>query len=314
MSATSLERLERLANSDPTIAPLAPLLAITLRAATSPRWGEGIPALETDLSTGLRQPLLHERTLGVDLALLRSLVVQLAQAAASSPAGKALGEVVEARVLDPAHLLHAGITMSTERLDEMAADYGLDAGFLATLSQLASQPLLQASGKAATAFVARRTWDAGPCPVCAAWPIWGELRGLERQPWLRCGRCAVGWEFSHQRCVYCDNTDHRTLGYLASQSDRESRRAATCDQCGGYLKQIATVTPPTSADLSLEDLATLELDLAALEQGYARPSEPAFRLEVEIEPLPGQTCSTDHTESAPATALGRWPGRLPWRS
>src|SRR5438552_1345771 len=46
-------------------------------------------------------------------------------------------------------------------------------------------------------------WSRGYCPVCGAWPVLAELRGLERTRCLRCGRCGVDWQRPWLACVYC---------------------------------------------------------------------------------------------------------------
>src|SRR5205823_1122353 len=111
-----------------------------------------------------------------------------------------------------------------------------------------------------------------------------ELRGLSRERWLRCGRCGAGWRWPQQRCAFCATRDHRQLGYLAPEASRESRRAATCDACRGYLKTISTLGASPPAELAYQDLTTLELDVAALERDYARPEAPGFPLAVTLLP------------------------------
>jgi FdhE protein len=145
-------------------------------------------------------------------------------------------------------------------------------------------PLVLAAGRCAAPLIENVTWDAGYCPVCAAWPTLAELRGLSRERWLRCGRCGAGWRFPQQRCAFCATRDHRQIGYLAPEANRESRRAATCDACRGYLKTISTLDASSPAELAYQDLTTLELDVAALERDYARPETPGFPLAVTLQP------------------------------
>jgi len=155
---------------------------------------------------------------------------------------------------------------------------------LAMLGQLGAVPLLLACGRAGASSVAAARWQAGYCPVCAAWPALAELRGTERQRWLRCGRCGAGWRLSRHLCAYCGNEDHRSQGYLATEGQHEARRAATCDLCHGYLKTVATAEAPRPAELVLHDLGTLELDVAALARSYGRPQTPGFPLELRLLP------------------------------
>src|SRR2546425_12659635 len=45
-----------------------------------------------------------------------------------------------------------------------------------------------------------------------------------------------------------------------------------CDICRGYVKTITTLTAIRPDDVLLHDLATLPLDMAALERDYRRPA------------------------------------------
>jgi FdhE protein len=159
----------------------------------------------------------------------------------------------------------------------------LDIGLLATIGNVAALSLLQAYGRRADPILVGVRWTNGFCPVCAAWPILAELRGLERARWLRCGRCGSGWSVAHVGCPYCANGDKRSAGYLAPERERESRRAVTCDACGGYLKTVTTIQAIPPAEIGLMDMQTLELDVAALELGYKRPDVPGFPLDVSVE-------------------------------
>ncbi|HBY94519.1 MAG TPA: hypothetical protein DEP84_11265, partial [Chloroflexi bacterium] len=73
MTEGTIERLEALARTDPTVAPLATLQATVLRSAAAAFWVEGVPALDRSRAVGSR-PLLHGATLTVDPARARSLL------------------------------------------------------------------------------------------------------------------------------------------------------------------------------------------------------------------------------------------------
>jgi formate dehydrogenase maturation protein FdhE len=70
------------------------------------------------------------------------------------------------------------------------------------------------------------------------------------------------------RCPYCDNTDHRTLGYFHVDGEEGRYRAATCDACRGYVKMVSTLQALSAPQLLVVDLATLHLDLAAADRGF----------------------------------------------
>ncbi len=157
------------------------------------------------------------------------------------------------------------------------------AGLLGTVLQLTLVPLLMGATKVcAVEWAEIGTWTAGMCPMCAAWPSLAESRGLDRQRWLRCGRCGSGWVLPWQLCPFCANDSHAGLGYLYSEELGEARRVFACERCHGYLKTMATLSPIEPLLVPLEDLDSMELDLAAIDGGYQRPAESAFPLEVQL--------------------------------
>jgi hypothetical protein len=266
-----LDRLERLGREDPVVAPLTRLERIAL--AAEPPLADQLELSDHRLADGL--PLLHGRALPVDLAAVGRLDRSLETAAG-----------VSGVALDPRSLIEASVVQDAGRLAGMAEARGLDPPVVALLGHLAALPLLRACGRAAAPLLVGLTWDAGYCPVCAAWPTFAELRGLERQHWLRCGRCASGWRYPARRCAFCGTRDTRSSGYLAPEANRESRRARTCAACEGYLKTVAVFEETAPEGLGVVDLTTLELDTAALMRGYRRPEGPGFPLGVQIVPEP----------------------------
>jgi FdhE protein len=297
--AQAVARLDQLALHDTTAAPLARLQAEVLRAMAAGGWDSGVPDVDQrQAEPGM--PLLHRQMLRADRGKLRQLLGRLTNVVAkpSEPAAagaRAIGRAATDGRLDLAALLQASVVHDGDALARLADVIDTEPGLLATLGHLVTLPLLQAYGHRAAPLVENLGWEAGSCPVCAAWPTLSELRGLERTRWLRCGRCGSGWSATHLGCPYCGNADRRSQSYLAPERQRESRRAVTCEACGGYLKALTTLGPMPAAEIGLMDAQTLELDMAALEEGYGRPDGLGFPMEVTVE----------LTESR-----SRW---LPWR-
>jgi hypothetical protein len=48
------------------------------------------------------------------------------------------------------------------------------------------------------------------------------------------------------------------------------------------MKTLTTLTPCGAVELAIRDLDTVELDLAALEHGVARPVGPGYPVDVQI--------------------------------
>ncbi|HUS16785.1 MAG TPA: formate dehydrogenase accessory protein FdhE, partial [Chloroflexia bacterium] len=158
---------------------------------------------------------------------------------------------------------------------------------LGPVAQLAVMPLLQAAGRRLARQVPAQ-WSRGTCPVCGAWPLLAELRGLERARRLRCGRCGTDWGLEPLRCPYCGVTDHRHLGSLVPEAGGQMRKVDTCADCKGYLKTFTTLSAWSAPRLAVEDLASVDLDLVALERGYRRPERAAIPLALRIESSPAR--------------------------
>ncbi|HLI27196.1 MAG TPA: formate dehydrogenase accessory protein FdhE [Chloroflexota bacterium] len=284
MAGAPGQRLGELARADATVAPLALLHVEVLRASADRHWHEAVPSLEAErLQRGA--PLLHETTLTVAPERVEHWLLRLAALAVQhgQPAADALGTALRRQLLHPLELLQASIEQDTARLEALAASSHVEMGVLATLAGLASLPLLRACGDRAQALLGPTSWGAGICPVCAAWPALAELRGLERERWLRCGRCAAGWRFSHVHCPFCARAHEGREQYLAPADARDARRAVTCSACRGYLKTLTTLGPLSAEELVVQDLATVELDVVALEREFLRPTEPGFPLRLILQ-------------------------------
>lgn len=307
MAATVRTDLDRLATEDVLVAPLAALQAVALEAAEEPGWDAGVPRLgENRLGDGV--PLLHGLTLTVDPGRQQGLLVRLAETLARHDAAQAdsLRSALQSDAVDPLDLLAASVAQDQAAIERLATQIGVEAGVLAVVGHTATLPLLLACGHRAEPLVRSAEWLGGFCPVCAAWPTLAEVRGLARDYVLRCGRCAGAWKGEQSRCGFCGNHDHQTLGYLAAEQERESRRAVLCDDCHGYLKSIASLGALGPADLLMHDLRTLELDVAALERGYERPDGLGFDLDVTL--APAEASPGSETSGQERRGWRRWLG------
>src|SRR5205807_9292173 len=94
--------------------------------------------------------------------------------------------------MDGLALLAAAVCQDDARSDALAAAAGADAQAVRVVGQMAAVPLLQACARGLASQIPASWWE-GYCPVCGAWPVVAEYRGLERKRQLRCGRCGTGW-------------------------------------------------------------------------------------------------------------------------
>ena len=230
-------------------------------------------------------PLLHRTTLRADSGQLRRLLADLAtEIAASSDAASRLVSALQHGEMEVIEIIRAAIGYDEERLDQLAREGNIEPSILGVTAQVGALPLLLACGQQFDSLVASISWSEGYCPVCGGWPTLAEMRGLAREHWLRCGRCASSWQYGLGVCAFCREGDHEQLGYLAPERERESRRAVTCESCHGYVKTFATLGALSAAEILARDLSSLELDVAALDEGYERPSAVGYRPDVRLEP------------------------------
>jgi FdhE protein len=279
-----VERARQQADWRPWLAVLDTVHA----AARDPAWRAVVPDPPADDT----RPLLADATLALEPRRLRGWLRALLRVAtaAGGPAGTLAG-AAQAGVAQHADILEAGVRQDEARLARVASTLGAHAGALSAVAAVAPVPLLRACA-ARWADRVPAGWDHGACPVCGAWPTLAEARGLERARRLRCGRCAADWPTTWLRCPYCATTDHTRLGSLVLTRDRGPdtadglARVATsiemCQACRGYVKTVTTLAPTPADELLLVDLATVELDVAAIEHGYARPSRPGVALHTRV--------------------------------
>jgi FdhE protein len=212
---------------------------------------------------------------------LRRLARNLSETSVEGSPGQRTAERLAAEDLDVAPLLEDALNGDSSKIARAAEKGGYDPVAFAQLLELALQPVLwEAAARCATLTDVDK-WDRGYCPVCGSWPALAELVGAEKRRVLRCGRCGTWWSWLVLLCPYCGNDDHRSLGTLTAEDDRntsttsgDSRskdRIDVCERCHGYVKSIATFHSAPTSRLAAEDAATVHLDVGARERGYTRP-------------------------------------------
>ena len=218
---------------------------------------------------------------------LRTLLTVAAEAGASA----SLARAARRPLLDAAAVLEAAIAADRARLAALAD--GADGEAFASVAAVAAMPLLQACARRWSSRVSP-DWPHGYCPICGAWPALAEARGLERERRLRCTRCGGDWRTAWLRCPFCGNHDHGKLGALVADATGETRRAETCAACRRYVKTVAVLSATPSAEVAIQDLATVDLDVSALANGYQA------------------SLGLGHAVRVTVTARARW-GGLAWR-
>jgi FdhE protein len=288
------------ADVEPEWRPWLRLFEVATAAVDEPEWERAAASISAPASQPPVQgaPLLAGRTLRVETRRVRQLVRELLRTARRSEeeAARTLAKL-RSRHLDVLQLLQAAIAQDVDSIERIAsAEEGVDAAALSVIAQLAAIPLLHACAKQLRAHIPE-SWLNGYCPICGAWPVLAEVRGLERNRRLRCGRCACDWPLPVLQCPYCNELRHDQLGTLLPEGQEQTRRVDTCETCKGYLKSCSTLSPMPLKTLATTDLATIELDLVAHDRGYARPSRPAWAVPVTLEGTARRNVATAPLES-----------------
>jgi len=108
-------------------------------------------------------------------------------------------------------------------------------------------------------------WRHGHCPCCGWEPDFAVITpNADRR--LICGRCGAQWSFGAHTCPFCSNDD-RTL--ITSFATRDGRyRVYACDVCRRYVKAYDARSASRPVMVSVDSIATLPLDAAAIQKGY----------------------------------------------
>lgn len=269
----------------PELAPWLRLYQEVLSLAGDPGWIAAAATITRRLDLRVDQPLLTRAVIPLSAALATATLQRLMIVASEQDTenGRPFRAASEAAALDAPMLLQVAINQDTAAVAASAATLGVEQPALGTIAQLAARPLLRAC-HAALAEDVPPAWGQGSCPICGAWPVLAELRGLEQTRHLRCGRCGADWAMPTLWCPFCGESDHTKLGSLISAEDGEPMRIELCQTRRGYIKTVTTFRIWQPADVPLADIASVEWDLIALDNGLERPHQLAVPLGVRIEP------------------------------
>jgi hypothetical protein len=130
---------------------------------------------------------------------------------------------------------------------------------------LAIRPFLARCSEALAQRLDLSAWTHGHCPYCGWEPDFAAIlpTGDRR---LICGRCVAQWEFGAFTCPYCANDDRALVTSFATRDGRY--RVYACDVCRRYLKAYDGRGAARPVIVSVDSIATLPLDAAAMQRGY----------------------------------------------
>jgi FdhE protein len=279
-------RWERIARTRPDLTPALALqrqlLGRVLDAAAVfdtgrlPKLSLPPKYLAAKLARGV--PAFAGEPIPVPVPVLTPTLLQLCDALAAGGAGEAAEHIrtaIESNTMDSGSLLTASLQRDQGALRTGAVHRGLSPDLLWLVAELAVSPFVHAlqrlvfGGATGDLDAALDRWNRGYCPACGSWPAVAEVVSGHRI--MRCSFCATGWELNSYACIYCDESGEKFVT-AAPDEERKDRRLEVCSTCGGYLKTIDLTELSPFPLLSISDIETTDLDVAAMEHGYARPA------------------------------------------
>ena len=272
--------LQDLNRQHPEWAPWLAVIQVILGEVGDPKWGASVP-IEVQPQRS-KVPLLAGIALSLDPSSIGRMFDQLLRIAARSGTAKmATLQAIAYTRLDVLAIFRASLNHDREGMKEMASAAGADPEAFHAVGALVAIPFLQACNRALARSIAV-SWTEGYCPLCGAWPAFAEVRGIERSRYFRCGRCGAEWQAHCLFCPYCSMTDYKELASLVPEQNGAKSVIDACNRCLGYVKAFTKLQGSPPAKVMVDDLATVDLDIAALEQGYRRPEGLGYSLRVTV--------------------------------
>jgi FdhE protein len=158
--------------------------------------------------------------------------------------------------------------LTGQKSEQAAADLGLNRQVLSFLIQSSIRPSIEAGMEQLRNELEPETGRTTHCPVCSCLPDLNLLRGEGGMRYSLCSCCGYSWRIDRLSCAVCGNKEPEALQYFYGEGE-EACRIDLCDQCHHYIKTIDTRNLEAS-DPYLEDIATLHLDVVAVQKGYKR--------------------------------------------
>ena len=248
-----------------------------MREAASGGWQSAVPA---DTQRAPSSPWIDGTTIVVDPGSVKRYAKRLFDTASRIGTASMTTLKGATKGTDPIALFEA--SLRRDPTSQLAAACHADAEAFQAVVSLVAWPFLQACNRRC-ASSQREAWTHGYCPVCAGWPVFAEVRGIERSRYLRCG-CGAAWLSQPLLCAHCGNSDHDALRSLMPESADRAGSIEACRKCSGYVKVFTRLQGCAPEAVMLEDLASVDLDVAAIEQGYLRRSGLACPLDVTVVP------------------------------
>jgi FdhE protein len=256
-------------------------LAVVLDSGRLPRLSLPPKYLAAKLAHGV--PILAGEPIPLPVPVLVPTLLKLCDALAAGGAGDAATHIrtaIESGNIEPGSLLTASLSRNQAAVRTGATHRSLSPDLVWLVAELAVSPFVHALQRLLLGHTASGElqaaldgWSHGYCPACGSWPAVAEVAAGRRT--LRCSFCSCAWELPAYACIYCGESGEAFVT-AAPNEERKDRRVEVCSACGGYLKTVDVPELSPFPLLSISDIETTDLDVAAMEHGYARPALKDF--------------------------------------
>jgi len=271
--------LDDLARQRPEWGPWLAVVRAVVEEAADAKWDACVPDLPATREN--KVPLLAGATIPLEKKPLAGWMERLVRTAFKSGTAKMATLETAAGEADVFSLFKASLCQDGAALGNAALRLGADPEAFQAVASQVPIPFLHACNRQWSRVVPE-SWMEGYCPICGAWPAFAEVRGIERSRYYRCGRCAGEWQFHELVCPYCGMNDHEQLVRMVPEKGGTTRVIEACKRCMGYIKTFTTLQGSPAGRVILDDLASVDLDMAALEQGYLRPPGAGYTIDVAL--------------------------------
>jgi FdhE protein len=289
MTASIDTDLRELGGQRPEWQPWLTVVADVVKEITDTKWDAMVPDRAGAFES--KAPLLAGAVIAIESTWIRRWTEQLLRTASRSGTDEMAtlkGALGEKSNIVP--LFKASLRLDGAALQQIAANCHADPDAFQAVAALLPVPFLHACNRRWIHSLPQG-WVEGYCPVCGAWPAVTEVRGIERSRYFRCSRCAAEWQVNCLVCAFCGMTDHEQLESLVPDQGGATRVIDACKRCLGYVKTFTTLQASPAVKVMLDDLASVDLDIAALAHGYKRPQGLGYGFDVTVIDKPAENFS-----------------------
>ena len=114
-------------------------------------------------------------------------------------------------------------------------------------------------------------WLKHYCPVCGSSAQMAKLEKDTGKRMLFCLLCGSEWAFMRVKCPFCSSEEQKSLRFL--EEEKSPYRIDLCETCKRYIKTFDERKGGATKGVfipSVEDLATMYLDIVAEKEGFER--------------------------------------------